>query len=84
MRLYHVSEDPDILVFHPRLPNRDDLDPATGLVWALDEERLPKFLTPRDCPRCQEIWQQDIGRGPGAFFLFQPGTACAGYRAEVV
>ena len=41
MRLYHVSEDPDILVFHPRLPKRDDLDPATGLVWALDEERLP-------------------------------------------
>ena len=35
MRLYHVSEDPDILVFHPRLPKRDDLDPATGLVWAL-------------------------------------------------
>ena len=51
MRLYHVSEDPDILVFHPRLPKRDDLDPATGLVWALDEERLPNFLTPRDCPR---------------------------------
>lgn len=47
MRLYHVSEDPDILVFHPRLPKRDDLDPATGLVWALDEERLPNFLTPR-------------------------------------
>ena len=51
MRLYHVSEDPDILVFHPRLPKRDDLDPATGLVWALDEERLPNFLTPRECPR---------------------------------
>ena len=51
MRLYHVSENPDITVFHPRLPSRRDLDPTVGLVWAIDEDHLPNFLTPRDCPR---------------------------------
>lgn len=51
MRLFHVSEEPDIRVFEPRLPTRADLDPAVGLVWAIDEGRLPNFLTPRDCPR---------------------------------
>ena len=51
MHLYHVSEEPDITVFHPRLPKRRDLDPTVGLVWAIDEKHLPNFLTPRDCPR---------------------------------
>ena len=51
MRLFHASEEPDITVFHPRLPSRRDLDPTVGLVWAIDEEHLPNFLTPRDCPR---------------------------------
>ena len=51
MRLFHVSEEPDITIFMPRLPKRQDLDPNTGLIWAIDEERLPNFLTPRDCPR---------------------------------
>ncbi len=51
VRLFHVSEEPDIQVFYPRLPKRKDLDQSIGLVWALDEARLPNFLTPRDCPR---------------------------------
>lgn len=51
MRLYHVSEEPDISVFLPRPPSRSDLDPDVGLVWAIDEARLPNYLTPRDCPR---------------------------------
>ena len=51
MRLFHVSEEPDIQVFVPRLPKRKDLDQSVGLVWAVDEARLPNFLTPRDCPR---------------------------------
>lgn len=51
MRLFHVSEEPDIKVFEPRLPVRKDLNPDIGLVWAIDEARLPNFLTPRDCPR---------------------------------
>ncbi|MBQ8508714.1 MAG: hypothetical protein IJ493_02290 [Clostridia bacterium] len=51
MRLFHVSEDPNLSVFEPRIPTRADLDPEVPLVWALDEEHLPNFLTPRDCPR---------------------------------
>ena len=51
MRLFHVSEDPNIQVFEPRLPLRKDLDQSIGLIWAIDEARLPNFLTPRDCPR---------------------------------
>lgn len=51
MRLFHVSEESDIEVFEPRLPSRRDLDQSVGLVWAIDEDHLPSFLTPRDCPR---------------------------------
>lgn len=51
MKLFHVSEDPNIHEFVPRLPLRDDLDKSIGLVWAIDEKRLPNFLLPRDCPR---------------------------------
>ncbi len=51
MRLFHVSENPDITVFEPRLPTRTDLESDIPLVWAIDEEHLPNFLTPRDCPR---------------------------------
>lgn len=51
MRLFHVSEEANIQVFEPRIPARKDLDQNIGLVWAIDEERLPNFLTPRNCPR---------------------------------
>lgn len=51
MNLYHVSEEPDIQIFEPRLPSRKDLNPDVGLVWALCERTLPNFLTPRNCPR---------------------------------
>ena len=51
MRLFHVSEQPGIAQFDPRTPTRADLDPGIPLVWAIDEMRLPNFLTPRDCPR---------------------------------
>lgn len=51
MRLFHVSEEKDIAEFIPRTPTRDDLDKNTKLVWAIDEKRLPNFLTPRNCPR---------------------------------
>lgn len=51
MRLFHVSEQSDIQRFEPRPPTRPDLDPNVGLVWAIREDKLPNFLTPRDCPR---------------------------------
>ncbi|WP_445491086.1 DUF6886 family protein [Niallia sp. 03133] len=56
MQIFHVSEENDIQVFHPRLPNRKDLDQTKGLVWAIEENCLPNFLTPRNCPRvCYHI-----------------------------
>jgi len=51
MRLFHVSEEDNIEVFIPRIPTREDMDKSKGLVWALTEELLPQFLTPRECPR---------------------------------
>jgi len=51
MKLFHVSEEPDISRFVPRAPTRNDLDKSKGLVWAINERCLPNFLTPRDCPR---------------------------------
>lgn len=50
-RLFHVSEEADISIFHPRAPERTDLDPDIPLVWALCERTLPNFFVPRDCPR---------------------------------
>ncbi|KOY82951.1 hypothetical protein I6G82_11865 [Lysinibacillus macroides] len=51
MRLFHVSEDPTIQIFYPRLPARQDLDITKGLVWGINERCLPNYLTPRNCPR---------------------------------
>lgn len=51
LRLFHVSEESSIPVFHPRTPLRKDLDASVPLVWAVSENRLVNFLTPRDCPR---------------------------------
>ena len=49
MRLFHVREEKDIQIFEPRLPSRNDLDQTVGLVWAIDKDRFPNFLRPRNC-----------------------------------
>lgn len=51
MRLFHVSEESNIEIFKPRKPSRTDIDNSKGLVWAINEQCLPNFLTPRNCPR---------------------------------
>lgn len=51
MKLFHVSEEENIMSFEPRRPSRQDLDQSIKLVWAINEARLVNFLTPRDCPR---------------------------------
>lgn len=51
LRLFHVSENPTIEIFYPRIPKRQDLDTTKGLVWAINERCLPNYLTPRNCPR---------------------------------
>ena len=67
MRLFHVSEEPDIPRFVPRIPLRKELDQSKGLVWALNEDCLPNFLTPRECPRvtyraADQTTEEDIAR----------------------
>ncbi|MGA3600600.1 DUF6886 family protein [Lysinibacillus agricola] len=75
MRIFHVSEENDITVFHPRLPDRLDLDPEKGLVWAINEKCLPNFLTPRNCPRvCYHIGATTTEQDKRAFIA---STSCS-------
>ncbi len=49
MALWHVSEDRAIPRFEPRArPEHDSPEP---LVWAIDDEHVPAYWFPRDCPR---------------------------------
>lgn len=50
-RLFHVSEIPNIARFDPRPVNAFDARLSGEAVWAIDEEHLPNYLVPRDCPR---------------------------------
>lgn len=50
-RLFHISEDPNIKVFHPR-PSPSRFDALKGdVVFAIAERLLHNYLLPRDCPR---------------------------------
>lgn len=48
MRLFHVSENPDIDAFVPREAPQT---PEGRCVWAISERMLHNYLVPRDCPR---------------------------------
>lgn len=53
--LFHVSEDPTISEFSPRVavvPTYDE-----PLVWTLDATHLPGYWFPRDCPRAM-VWAE--------------------------
>ena len=47
--LWHVSEKGAIPRFEPRASPEHDSTEA--LVWAIDEEHVPAYWFPRDCPR---------------------------------
>ncbi|AYL93907.1 DUF6886 family protein [Mucilaginibacter celer] len=50
-KLFHISEQPGISIFHPR-PSPSQFDNITGdVVFAISEELLHNYLLPRDCPR---------------------------------
>lgn len=72
MRLFHVSENERIGRFDPRKPTRKDLDQATALVWAISEERLANFLTPRDCPRVTFYARDDSSQADIERFIGDP------------
>lgn len=49
MKLYHISENSGIQIFHPHSPvHRPEIEPA---VWAVNQHFLPLFMLSRDCPR---------------------------------
>jgi hypothetical protein len=50
-RLFHISDEPGIARFDPRPANAFDSRVIGAAVWAIDEEHLPNYLVPRDCPR---------------------------------
>ena len=45
--LFHLSEESGIKLFEPRASEYTS-DPV---VWAINADRLPNYLLPRDCPR---------------------------------
>jgi len=49
-RLHHVSEQPGIGRFEPRV-SPGAPDDSMPVVWAIDALHLPNYLLPRDCPR---------------------------------
>jgi hypothetical protein len=51
VQLFHVSEEPGIALFEPRLVPSPDAGVTGDVVWAIDEDHLPNYLLPRDCPR---------------------------------
>ena len=51
MKLFHISEEPEIKIFHPR-PSPQFYDSVKGdVVFAISEKLLHNYLLPRDCPR---------------------------------
>lgn len=50
-RLFHVSEEGEIGAFEPRVPPSTDAGISEEVVWAIDDDHLPNYLLPRDCPR---------------------------------
>ncbi len=47
--LWHASEDPGITVFTPHRAATALTE--VELVWAIDDEHVPSYWFPRDCPR---------------------------------
>jgi hypothetical protein len=51
LRLFHVSDNSGLTLFEPRRAPSPDAGVTGDAVWAIDEEHLPNYLWPRDCPR---------------------------------
>jgi hypothetical protein len=49
--LFHISDDPNIVRFDPRLPPSPSSGQTGLMVWAVGERLLHNYLLPRDCPR---------------------------------
>jgi hypothetical protein len=50
-RLFHISENPKIEIFIPRVSPSHFDDIGSDVVFAISEKLLHNYLFPRDCPR---------------------------------
>jgi hypothetical protein len=50
-RLFHVSDGPPLRTMHPRPSPPGTEHAGQEWIWAADEEHLPNYLLPRQCPR---------------------------------
>jgi hypothetical protein len=50
-RLFHIGETPNLKEFKPRPVQNNSYRITDDVVWAIDEEHLPNYYLPRDCPR---------------------------------
>lgn len=51
MKLFHISEEPDIKVFHPRPSPQFYQSIKVDVVFAISDRLLHNYLLPRNCPR---------------------------------
>ena len=65
MKLFHVSEEPDISRFSPRYSPRID----KSVVWAISENKLVNYMFPRDCPRIAYSAGKDTSKTDKKHFL---------------
>jgi hypothetical protein len=73
-RLFHVSKQPNISRFDPRPVNAFDTRVLGEAVWAIDEEHLPNYLVPRDCPRVTYVCDAQTSLDDRQYF-FGPSKA---------
>lgn len=74
LRLFHLSDKPDIKVFTPRRPTRADLA-DTPLVWAVDGDHVWNYLLPRNCPRVTFFADKQTTPSDIAAFLGPSGAS---------
>lgn len=79
-KLFHISEEPDIKIFHPR-PSPQHYDSIKGdVVFAISDKLIHNYLLPRDCPRVTYyISPQTSARNKDKFF----GDSTAEYIINV-
>lgn len=78
-RLFHFSEDPNIVLFQPHVaPTSSEDEP---LIWAIDEEHAPSYWFPRDCPRAC-CWAGVKPILPGGAILLGLGGSCRLHAIE--
>jgi hypothetical protein len=49
--VFHMSDQPNIARFDPRIPPSTSSGVTAPVVWAVGERLLHNYLLPRDCPR---------------------------------